>query len=423
MSSEEIDVPEDEVEETVEDSDDAEAEIQDSVQSNAGSKDPTLATEEEDEISDICVVLDFGSGQVKAGLSTDETPTLIFPSKVGRPREAFKEELTEEHYVGECLLEYELCEKLCLYTPINNGVITEYDDAELIFRYVFERLNIEPHRHPIVLTEPPLMGHADREKIVTMMFEIFKVPHLTIQLGGLLALTGQGKTTGIVLDSGFDVTHTIPVYEGSCFPMAIGKLKLAGHDLNVLFAKLLSQNGHAMTTSADRQEVAKMKEQCCYVSENPFQEESNIIDYKLPDGRIIHVGDERWKTPEALFDPTKIGREAPGVHTLIWDTCMKCSVDVRKKLLQNIIISGGTTCFPGFRERLIEELKGVVPPATASAIKVSSSQDEDNFKAIWIGGQVVASLRSVTVDQWMSAEEFEEYGAEYIHEVIPIKYG
>ena len=237
---------------------------EDEWQEDGAGDDSSSPMESSEEESHVCVVIDFGSGLIKAGLSTDEAPTLVFPSKVGRPREAFKDELGETVYIGEQLNDYALTQKLSLYTPIMNGVIMEWDDAELIFRHIFERLNIEPHKHAIVLTEPPLVPREYREQLVTMMFDVFQVPSLTIQLAGLLALTGQGKTTGIVLDSGQDLTHTIPVYEGSCFVQAIGKLQLGGHDLNVLFAKLLSQSGNALTSSADRLQVAQMKEESTF---------------------------------------------------------------------------------------------------------------------------------------------------------------
>lgn len=277
-------------------------------------------------------MIDFGSGLVKAGLSTDEAPTLIFPSKVGRPREAFKDELSEPYYIGDQLNDYELTQKLSLYTPIMNGVIMEWDDAELIFRYIYEKLGVQSQKHPLVMTEPPFIPLESREQLTAMMFDTFQVPCLTIQLAGLLALTGQGKTTGLVLDIGQDLCHTIPVWEGNCFVQAIGKLQLGGHDLNVLFAKLLSQSGNALTSSADRLQAAKMKEEstnfvcfkkrkncikilfqtsnsypkrhpksffhknfveiACYTSEDPFQEEAEFIDYKFPGGRVISVGDE-----------------------------------------------------------------------------------------------------------------------------------
>merc|ERR1712164_218223 len=73
--------------------------------------------------------------------------------------------------------------------------------------------------------------------------------------------------------------------------------------------------------------------------------------YELPDGNIITVGSERFRCPEVLFQPSFVGKEASGIHDTTFQSIMKCDVDIRKDLYSNVVLSGGTTMFPGIGER------------------------------------------------------------------------
>eukprot|EP00931_Biecheleriopsis_adriatica_P069171 TRINITY_DN43046_c0_g1_i1.p1 TRINITY_DN43046_c0_g1~~TRINITY_DN43046_c0_g1_i1.p1 ORF type:complete len:397 (+),score=90.51 TRINITY_DN43046_c0_g1_i1:46-1236(+) len=374
------------------------------------------------EIEDTVVIIDNGSGLCKAGLSSDNAPTCIFPEVVGRARESWKAAGgLKDFYLGDEITA-DLRTKVSLTHPMENGEIEDFDGMEMLWEHIFEqKLKVDPERHPVLLTEPPYNPTAKRERMVEVMFETFRVPSLNISIQGVLALLGQGRTTGLVLDSGEGVTHCVPIFDGFGLPHCINRLDLAGRELNTMLAKLLAmENKCNLTTTADQHAARLMKEKHCYVTLDPSVEVAEEVDYRMPNGKLVRLGDERWKCPEALFNPALAGLESVGVGMMCWDSISRCDVDLRKTLLSNVVLSGGCTMFPGFSERLCKELRSFAPAAAQTDIRVLKSKDQ--ISAVWTGGQVSASLREMQEDQWMSIDDFYECGPAHIHDKIAVKY-
>jgi len=363
------------------------------------------------------IVCDNGSGMVKAGFSGDDAPRSVFPSIIGRPRNemAMQGSAKKEYFIGDdaqarrgiCTIRY----------PIEHGVVTNWDDMEKIWHHTFyNELRVQPESNNVMLTEAPMNPKINREKMTQIMFETFSVNAMYVGIQAVLSLYSSGRTTGIVLDAGDGVSHTVPIYEGYSLPHAIMRVDMAGRDMTEHMMKLLMETGTSFTTSAEKEIVRSIKEQLCYVALDYEEEMTNASKsgeeepFELPDGTVINVGTQRFRCPEALFKPAHIGLEAPGFHEMTYNSIQKCDIDVRRDLFSNIVLSGGTTMYKGLPERLAKEVGNLAP----SSVKPKVVAPPERKYSVWIGGSILSSLTTFQ-NMWIQKREYDESGPQIVH--------
>merc|ERR1711965_217241 len=355
-----------------------------------------------DEEEKPAVVVDNGSGMMKAGCSGEDAPKVTFSSVVGYPKQKTALVGTDkDYYIGE-----EAQQKrgiLILKYPLEHGIVQNWEDMEKVWRHTFDnelRMVVGDENEAdedcqgVLLTEAPMNPKDNRERMTQIMFETFNVRRFYVAIQAVLSLYASGRTTGVVVDCGDGVSHTVPIYEGYSMPHAIQRINLAGRDLTDYICKILQESKIVLTTTAERESAKKIKEDLCYVSENFTEEVDNFAgkekQFEMPDGQVVTVHD--------------------------------CDLDVRKDLLGNVVMSGGTTMFPNMPERLQAEIQGLVPEAT----KVKVIAPPERMISVWIGGSILASLSTFS-RMWICKESdadatppitgYEEIGPRIVHQM------
>lgn len=380
---------------------------------------------------DKVVVSDNGTGFVKCGFAGDNFPTASFPAMVGRPILRSEEKIEgieiKDIMVGdECA---KLRHALEVTYPLANGIIKNWEDMEHLWNYTFyEKLKVNPSECKIMLTEAPMNPRENRRKMVEMMFEKYQFQGVYVSIQAVLTLYAQGLLTGIVVDSGDGVTHIVPVYEGFALPHLTGRLDLAGRDITNYLIKLLLLRGYAFNRTADFDTVRQIKEKYCYVGydielEKRLALETTVLDetYTLPDGRVIRIGRERFEASEALFQPILVDKDGVGVAEMIFNTIQAADIDTRPEFYKHIVLSGGTTMYPGLPSRLEKEitqlyltkiLKGDTEKLKKFRLKIEDPPRRKHM--VFLGGAVLADIMKDKQEFWMNKSEYEEVGLEQI---------
>ncbi|KAL0450819.1 UNVERIFIED_CONTAM: Actin-related protein 2 [Sesamum latifolium] len=319
------------------------------------------------------VVCDTGTGYVKCGFAGENFPTSVFPCVVGRPMLRYEESLMEQELtdilVGDACLKWR--HQLDVSYPVNNGIVQNWDDMGHVWDHAFfSELKVDPKECKILLTDPPLNPSKNREKMVEVMFEKYNFAAIFIQIQAVLTLYAQGLLTGLVIDSGDGVTHVVPVVDGYSFPHLTKRMNVAGRHITSYLVDLLTRG------------VRNIKEKLCYIRctslcifgclgldvlvltlsslhsydykrEYQLGLETTILvkNYTLPDGRVIKVGTERFQAPEALFTPELIDVEGDGIADMVFRCIQEMDIDNRMMLYQHIVLSGGSTMYPGLPSR------------------------------------------------------------------------
>jgi actin beta/gamma 1 len=290
----------------------------------------------------------------------------------------------------------------------------------------YNELKVNPEQHPLLLTEAPFNPKLNRERMTQIVFEKFKVPFVYVAIQAVLAMHSFGRTTGVVVDSGDGVSHAVPIYEGYILPHAILRLDFAGHDLTEYMMRILKERGLSFTPGNrawNAYETARdIKEKLSYVAVD-FDTEMKAAakssekekTYALPSGKVITLGNELFRCPELLFQPTLVGKDEGGIQDITFQSIMKCDADIQSDLFANILLSGGNTMFAGIEERMTKEINTLVFPWDQTMKCTVISQPERRH-SVWIGGSKLSSLPYLQESNgWISKTEFEKSGPTIVH--------
>eukprot|EP00924_Labyrinthula_sp_SR-Ha-C_P006841 augustus_masked-scaffold_8-processed-gene-2.1-mRNA-1 protein AED:0.44 eAED:0.44 QI:0/-1/0/1/-1/1/1/0/367 len=355
------------------------------------------------------VILDNGSERLRAGFAEEDRPSTVIPAVVGRNRD-------NELVFGEKgLLEEDV--KSIKY-PIEFRVITNWEEMENLWHHVFfSRIKVDIRECLVVLSEPLLNPKITREKTLLTMFENFGVGGLCLRPSPILALYGSGgdEISGVVVEVGVWNIQVTPVVDGNCVLSGFVKSDVGGKDSDFYLMARMYQKGMKPGSSYKVQtEIKKMKETLCFVSNDykaTVKNCCNSVQFNFSDGENFGLETEQFECGEILFKPSLVGKEELGVSDLIEFSCNKCEESTRTKCFKNLVLSGGSTLFNGFSQRLETDLIYRLP----AELNWKACKSVDPRELIWRGGAEMIK-RYIPKNIFISREEFEEYGPNIIYQ-------
>lgn len=244
-------------------------------------------------------------------------------------------------------------------------------------------------------------------------FETCGVGALYSPVETVLDLYSSGRTTGCVLNCGFETSRASVVYEGVLQSKGSRIAHVGGRDVTDMMIKCLREKGYTFGGLGEERNVANdIKEKLTRVALD-YEDEMRTAKerartYTLPDGSTVEVDEACIKCPEVLFSPALIGRKrALSVQEMVSTSIFECDIDIRKDLYMNIICTGGSSMFLGFADRLREEV--VKRETTSLRRHVKIIAPPDRLHSAWIGGSIMSCL-SPFWDSWITKDTYDELG-------------
>jgi len=294
---------------------------------------------------------------------------------------------------------------------------------EHVWDYTWKKMGITTSNCRVLLTEPPNNPEQNRKQMMQKMFEKYEFKGVYVAIQAILTLYAQGLLTGVVVDSGDGVSHIVPVCEGYSLPHNLKRIDVAGRNVTQYLMKLLLLRGYVFNSTADLMTVQEMKEKLCYAAYDYAAEERLAFEttcvsakYQLPDGRVVNMSAERYKATECLFHPHLIDIDQPGISQALYESIEGCETDLRTPLRSHIVLSGGTTMYPGLPSRLEKDLNEMYAKshkANSMPPKVSIEDPPRRKHMVFLGGAVLANVMAGQPSFWVSKEEYREKGIQY----------
>ena len=364
------------------------------------------------------IIIDLGSSEIKAGFLGNPPDIKRLPNIIGENLCKINPSIINKpHYISsECEQYYS---DLSIRNPIQRGNFINEDDIPLIFEYIFSQLGLNPEQikeHPLLITEPLNNKYSNSENISQILFEKMNIPALIFAKQPLLSLISTGYSTGIVLESGSDITQSCVSYEGYLIENSCLRFDYGGKDVSNTLNILLKQRNsdiNYINFFDDIKVLNDIKEKQCYIKTLKDDNEDFVSihsEYILPDGSKLNLQDEKILAPEILFNNKLIFQEYFPFHEMVINSIDKCDVNIKGKLYKTIVMSGGNTKFKGIEEKMKTNLSYLIPRGVDIKLRIQENQELN----CWNGGNIVASLSTFN-KMLVYKKEWEECGKNIIH--------
>lgn len=338
---------------------------------------------------------------------------------------------------------------MTLNRPIKNGICGDgdWENMEKILKWTFAKeldIDLENDTVSVLIADAPHNPSESREQIVRLLFENFKVKSCYVSMQPSLSLFASGRTTGLTVECGDEVTSSVPIFEGYALRHGIERMQTSGSTLSSFIFDKITSKSMKLSRFKDMDIVRALKER---YSEVLLDFDDGAIsrgagpdkEYELPDGSIISIPRRScFECGEALFFPSTILKHtttggdskktvgagvtskdvedilsnAPrrcGIAEIVSSSLKHCDPTLRRVLCEQIVPSGGTSMIRGFSDRLQRELESISISKT-----VKLNPDSQRKHGAWIGGSMLASL-STFGDMMITKQEYDDHHGTAVH--------
>eukprot|EP01130_Rhizamoeba_saxonica_P012683 TRINITY_DN537_c0_g1_i1.p1 TRINITY_DN537_c0_g1~~TRINITY_DN537_c0_g1_i1.p1 ORF type:complete len:408 (+),score=84.26 TRINITY_DN537_c0_g1_i1:48-1271(+) len=402
------------------------------------------------------IIIDIGTSTTKLGESGNDVPSAIIPSVVGicytngnenfvgsGPKEVGVDNMDIEnnnedytYYVGSNRLSIPNS-NTDVVPVMERGIVSDWNALEkLLDHSLYDRIRVSPDDNPVLLAESVVSPPEHRSRLTELLFEKYNSIGVFFGKNPTLATYSVGRGTGLVLDIGGGVTVSSAVWDGYVLKKSIHTSELSGQVLSTMLYDVMSRknitvqprytfkkelnNGEwsinrktidGITTSYNHYHVMNiiddMKETVCSLKS------TNSKTFELPDNTKVPIDSEIVNIPEQLFNTDH--NETSTVTDLVMSSIVATDIGGRSDLLNNIIITGGSSLFPGLKERFKKDFKAL---SNSQSFSLVTSPDYDRSFSVWMGGSILTSIESFN-RLWITKEEYEEFGAGTIERKCP----
>ncbi|CAG0920060.1 unnamed protein product [Notodromas monacha] len=424
------------------------------------------------------IVFDVGSYSLRSGYAGEDSPKAEIPSYIATYLdEGDKEnggvetmETEDSSNISKSSRRKYLVDSCGIHVPkpdaeivtyMKDGLIDNWDLFEKILDHAYAQyLQTESRYHPVLFSEAPWNNdRSKREKLIELAFEKYDAPAFYLVKSAVLSAFANGRSTGLVLDSGATTTSAVPVHDGYVLQNSIVRIPLAGDFITSQCKKMLEEQqveiipsymigskeavkdndtpkwskkprlpvvGQSYHEYMVKEVLQDFQSAVVQVSDGLYDPDvvatMPMVHYEFPNGYNKDFGGERFRIAEPLFDTSALtGLEAAmgsmGVAQTVSMSANMCDVDLKPTLYNNVIVTGGNTLLQGFVERLNRDLSAKTPPSMRLKVVAASGPSERRFSS-WIGGSILASLGNFQ-QMWISKQEYDEGGKSQVEKKCP----
>ncbi|GJS26634.1 actin-related protein 8-like protein isoform X1 [Tanacetum coccineum] len=291
-----------------------------------------------------------------------------------------------------------------------------YSRLRHFYATIYSRMQVKSSSQPTVVSIPITQcGDTEAAKtarrqlkdvIHSAMFDM-NVPSVCAVSQATLALFAARKTSGILVNIGFNQTSVVPILHGKIMykvgveVMEFGALKLTSY--------LREQMQQRNLPFSSLYTVRALKENLCYVALDYDAElrKDTEASYEVPVEGWFSLKQERFRTGEILFQPRISGLSAMGLHQAVANCiehCQAAGLTPDDSWFKTIVLAGGSACLPGVVERLDKELHVLLPPSISNGIRVIPTPY--GADSAWHGAKLLSNLSTFPNSWCISKKDF-----------------